>query len=191
MPTAEKSALRTRENGPRLYDAALIERILSEMSRGVSLRQICRAEGYPDESTVRQWAINDVEGFAARYAKAREAQMDAWADEILDISDDGSNDWKDRETKDGRIVRVLDDEHIQRSRLRVDARKWLMAKIAPKKYADRIEAVGAGGEPLIPADTPARELAKAVYAILQEAARPKIDGAVEDAETVEDGEDAK
>lgn len=130
---------------PTLYTPELAALICERMSRGLSLRQVCRSDDIPvDEVTVRGWAIQDVEGFSAPYAVAREAQMDAWADEILEVSDDGSNDWLDRELRDGRIERVVDTEHINRSRLRVDARKWIMSKIAPKKYGDKIQTEHSG-----------------------------------------------
>lgn len=58
------------------------------------------------------------------------------ADEIKEISDDGSNDWMER--NDGENVAwVANGEHIQRSRLRVDTRKWHLSKALPKIYGDR------------------------------------------------------
>jgi hypothetical protein len=59
------------------------------------------------------------------------------ADEIIDIADDGSNDWMERELESGKTIEVLNAEHVARSRLRVDARKWVAAKLKPKKYGDK------------------------------------------------------
>jgi hypothetical protein len=59
------------------------------------------------------------------------------ADEVLEIADDGSNDWMDKEAKSGRLMRTLDHEHVQRSRLRVDARQWLMERFAPDRFGPR------------------------------------------------------
>lgn len=64
--------------------------------------------------------------------------MEAWADEITEISDDGTNDWMTIK-RGGDEVDVPNNEVLQRSRLRVDTRKWLMSKIAPKKYGEKIE----------------------------------------------------
>jgi hypothetical protein len=61
------------------------------------------------------------------------------ADELLEISDDASNDWMARRAKSGDIESVPDNEAVQRSRLRVDTRKWLMGKLKPKKYGDKIQ----------------------------------------------------
>lgn len=73
--------------------------------------------------------------------RAREAQADLLAEQILQIADDGTND---TQTDDEGRVRV-DQDVIARSRLRVDARKWLASKMAPKKYGDKIEHTGADG----------------------------------------------
>jgi hypothetical protein len=81
------------------------------------------------------WTTSTV--FFAHYARARDLGADAIADEILEISDDRSNDWMDRSLPDGSVKREPDHEHINRSRLRVDTRKWLLAKMAPKRYGDR------------------------------------------------------
>jgi hypothetical protein len=82
--------------------------------------------------------VNDTEGFSDRYARAREAQQLHYADEIVEIADDGSNDWIEREHENGRVDVVPDREHISRSSLRVDTRKWLMARLARKTFGDKI-----------------------------------------------------
>lgn len=100
----------------------------------------------PSQPTVFKW-LGQQEDFAKQYARAREAQADALADEIVDISDDGSRDYfKD---SDGQIV--VNHDHIARSRLRVDARKWIASKLKPKKYGEKLstELTGADGGPVI------------------------------------------
>lgn len=112
------------------------------MSGGESLRSICRDAHMPDESTVRGWVIDDREGFSPRYARAREMQVEHWADEILEIADDGTGDaWVG---DDGRPV--VNHDHIKRSALRVDARKWLMSKLVPKRYGDKVQTEVSGPE---------------------------------------------
>src|SRR5260370_29653217 len=69
-----------------------------------------------------------------RYARAREEQADKLFREIIEIADDASGDYVT--TSDGK--RIVDHENIRRSRLRVDARKWAAARLAPKKYGDRV-----------------------------------------------------
>jgi hypothetical protein len=130
---------------PVTHTAELAEKICERLSGGESLRSICRDEAMPDERTVRRWALDDREGFSPQYARAREAQAHALADELLEIADDGSNDWMVREGKT-----ELNSEHVQRSRLRSDTRKWLLSKMLPKVYGDKMQHTGADDEPLFP-----------------------------------------
>lgn len=90
------------------------------------------------------WVVDD-QTFAEHYARAKLAQADYFAEEILAIADEGSNDWMQREVEAGRIITVPDHEHINRSKLRVDARRWLMSKMAPKKYGDVLRHTDADG----------------------------------------------
>ncbi len=108
--------------------------IIEQLSEGKSLRSICEQPDMPTEALVRKWARLDAD-FGSQYAHAREAGMDAMADEILAIADETSLDTKT--TADGKTV--VDQEAINRSRLRVDARKWIMSKIAPKTYGDKLD----------------------------------------------------
>ncbi len=124
----------TKRGRPTLYTEALVHEVCERMAAGESLRQICTDEHMPSDAAVRGWAIDDVDGFAARYARAREAYADAIFDEAIEIADDSSGDWT--EDKDGK--KVVDHENVQRSRLRVDTRKWAAAKLAPKKYSDKL-----------------------------------------------------
>lgn len=122
---------------PSMHTPEMASEICRRLANGESLRQICRTPGMPDESTVREWARNDHEGFSPHYERARELQLDAWADEQIDIADDGSNDWIEREHRDGRIEVVPDREHIQRSTLRISVRQWIMERTAPKRFGPR------------------------------------------------------
>jgi hypothetical protein len=59
-----------------------------------------------------------------------------WAHEIIEIADDSSGDFIINE----RGERAVDHENINRARLKVDARRWLLSKILPKRYGDRVQA---------------------------------------------------
>jgi len=122
---------------PTDYRQETVDLICERIADGESLREICKADDMPARSVVFRWLSIHRE-FADQYARAREAQADALADEIQDIADDGQNDWMIRNGDDdeGAGWRV-NGEHIQRSRLRIDARKWMASKLAPKKYGDR------------------------------------------------------
>lgn len=129
---------------PSEFTPDVAAQICAELVEGKSLRAICRQESMPGLTTVFKW-LKDFPDFANQYAHAREAQADTLADEITDIADDCSKDYYDRPTKDGETERVVDTEHINRSRLRVEARKWIASKLKPKKYGD-IKEVQLSGE---------------------------------------------
>ncbi len=134
---------------PSRYTDALAADLCGRLASGESLRAICRDEAFPAESTVRGWVVDDYNGFSAQYARARDIGLEVMADEILEISDDGSNDWMERFDKDGESNGwKLNGEAVLRSRLRVDSRKWLLSKMAPKKYGDRLQHTGEGGGPI-------------------------------------------
>ena len=67
-------------------------------------------------------------------------QADALFDEILDIADDGDNDWMERKGEDGQSLGWRENgEALRRSALRVDARKWMAGKLQPKKYSEKMQ----------------------------------------------------
>jgi hypothetical protein len=132
---------------PSEYTEELAAKICSKLAEGKTLRAVCRIDGMPPESTVRRWALDDFNGFAAQYARAREIGYHSMADETLDIADDGTNDVIHDE--DGHETTNYDV--IARSRLRVDTRKWLLSKALPKVYGEKIsqEVSGPDGAPIV------------------------------------------
>lgn len=136
---------------PSVYSPEVASEILDRIAEGESLRSICKDERFPARSTINHWVIDDVDGFSIRYARAREMQAHALAEDTLEISDDGTNDWMKRNDPSNPGYDA-NGEHLQRSRLRVDARKWIAARILPKVYGDKIsqEVTGKDGAPLIP-----------------------------------------
>lgn len=134
---------------PSDYSEEIATDICALIIEGYTLRQIEAKEGFPSKTTICRWLASNTE-FRDQYARAREHQAECMADDILDISDDGSNDWVERENSDGTTYEAINHEHISRSKLRVDSRKWLMSKFAPKKYGDKVtnEHTGADGGPI-------------------------------------------
>ena len=108
----------------KMTEAAWQE-ILDRLCEGENLTQICRDENLPSRPQVYWW-LNRDKDMAAQYARAKEAGMEAWEDELLRIADDPDGDY-------------------QRDRLRIDTRKFLMMKIKPQKYADVHRNVHVGG----------------------------------------------
>ena len=118
------------------------EALFSHLEDGGSLRGFCAMDGNPSRTTVHKWLRNN-EPFANHYAAARARGMDTWAEEIVEIADESGLDVIGVNLNTGQPV--VDGEAIARSRLRVDARKWIMSKLAPKKYGEKVE-VEHGGE---------------------------------------------
>ena len=137
-----------------LYTEEVAFEVCERLARGEPLIQMCRTSPHlPNRNTILGWVADNREGFAGRYVRARELGIDAIAEEIIDISDDASNDWMKREGKDEESPGYIQNgEHVQRSRLRVDARKWLLSKWMPQKYGDRssVEMTGKDGKDLVP-----------------------------------------
>lgn len=135
---------------PTGYSDGLAFRICQRVFNGEGLREVCRDSEMPTRSMIYRW-LQDNESFRDQYTHAREGLLDYWAEDIVEISDDGRNDWMERrsESEKGAGVQngyVLNGEHVQRSKLRVDSRKWLLSKLAPKKYGDKIETTVEGGD---------------------------------------------
>lgn len=104
-----------------MIDQETKDRICSQIAEGRSLRAVLREdEGMPASSTVFK-ALTLDKDFAEQYGRAREAQADALFDEILEIADD-------KTTPD-----------TNRSRLMVDARKWMAGKLRPKVYGEKMD----------------------------------------------------
>ena len=149
-----------------MYDAAIASAICERIAKGESLRGICEDAEMPAASTVFKW-LNEQPSFSEQYARAREAQADTIFDEILDIADDARNDWMERRGEEDAGWQA-NGEHIQRSKLRIDARKWMAGKLRPKKYGEKIDIEHSGAMD-IKGEAEPRQIARAVLALLSEA----------------------
>lgn len=138
-PKDAKDAAPVKQGRPSDFTLDLAEEIceaLASTPRG--LDWICaRNEGFPSARTVNRWlAVH--EEFRQNYAHARERQADLLFDECLEIADDTSSDTK-MVGREGAETEACDSEWISRSKLRVDTRKWMAGKLAPKKYGDKVD----------------------------------------------------
>ncbi len=119
---------------PLLYDPPTTKALIcAKMIAGKSLRAICREDEMPSKQVVLKWLAED-ETFATLYAQAREAMTDEWFEEIRDVAFDESEDPNSR-------------------RVKMDALKWTVSKLAPRKYGDKLAhehgGTGPGGAILI------------------------------------------
>ena len=130
----------------QIYDPAdYIDDIVDRLSSGETLRSIYRTPNYPSNQVIYTWANNDPI-VAERIARARELSADVIAETVLDIADDATNDYMeqlaestDEHEQSKAASWKLNGEHVQRSKLRVEARLKLLAKWQPKKYGERLE----------------------------------------------------
>lgn len=119
---------------PSIYTPELADFICEKIATSTSgLRRLCAENPeLPDQTTINEWRFKNHQ-FSLQYTKAKQVQSELLAEECLDISDDDSRDVK--YTKDG--DEVFNTEFAARSRIRIDTRKWLASKLAPKIYGDK------------------------------------------------------
>lgn len=122
---------------PSTYSQELADAICERLAEGESLRAVCRDDGMPNISTVLRWVIR-MDEFRAQYARARDIGLDVMADEMLNIADTTVEGVRREESADGSVKEVREDM-LGHRRLQVDARKWYLSKLAPKKYGERSE----------------------------------------------------
>ena len=108
-----------------------ITEVLTQMREGKSLRQASKMAGVARQ-TFLDWVDKDQE-LSGQYARARSDMIDKIADDIMTIADEDLIP-----TGEGKV----DSAMVQKQRLRVDTRKWLLSKLAPKKYGDKLELSG-------------------------------------------------
>ena len=124
---------------PTLYTDELADVMFSRIMSGESVNSICKDDDMPDKATFFRWLRTHQE-FRDNYEVATSERSDALFEEMLDIADDGTNDWMEKHDKDGNCIGyVVNGEAIQRSRLRIDVRKFHASKLKPKKYGDKQE----------------------------------------------------
>jgi len=134
---ATKRIERTKTAKPERDKDAICQTVLQGMRDGLSAFKACQAAGVP-QSTFNRWVDADAK-LAEDYAHAREDLIERMANDVLELADsevpetgDGKRDW----------------QAIQQRKLQVDSRKWLLSKLAPKKYGDRLELAGDKENPL-------------------------------------------
>jgi len=120
---------------PTRYSDEIADRICGSLVEGESLRSICTEMGFGLRMVFR-W-LEDHEYFKQQYARARQVQAEVWADEIVQISNKPNVGIRTKTTDRG--TEVIEGDNVERSKLQVDARKWVAAKLLPKKYGDHTE----------------------------------------------------
>ena len=147
------------------YDAAgSIGEFCEHVAKGGHMAGFCEGRGLPYK-TVSDWVYKNPDR-AAMYARAREERADFLFDEIIAISDETEVEAR-YQNEDVKLV--LDATAVARNRLRVDTRKWMLSKMLPKVYGDKVtqEHTGAGGGPITMAAVDLKNLSDAELANMQ------------------------
>lgn len=126
---------RTKPGSPER--PVIAEKVIKAMDSGMSCFKACQQVGISMQTFTR-WAEEDA-AIAEAYARAKENFIERIANEVMELSDadvgeqpDGRKDWA----------------AVQKHKLQVDTRKWLLSKLAPKKYGDKLELSGDADNPL-------------------------------------------
>jgi hypothetical protein len=138
------------------YSEEIADAIIERLKNGESLKSICSTDDMPDEAAVRDWASNQGEiglSFGPRYVRAREAGWLKLADELEDLADGSSLG-----------ERRFEPGVVQRHRLQIDTRRWMLSKMLPKVFGDKLDLTS-GDKPL--QQVGSLDLAKAMLAALQ------------------------
>ncbi len=127
---------------PSDYTQEKADRICEKLSQGISLRTICLDENMPALATIFNW-MRTQKGFVEQYARAKEESADALYEETQDIADESLSGANSADPKSAGAV-------VQAYRLRVDTRKWMMSKMKPKKYGDKLDMTTNGKDLPVP-----------------------------------------
>lgn len=144
---SHKAKTQTKAGSPDRKKIA--DLVFAGMRSGMSAFKACQAAGV-NQSTFNLWLNQDAE-LAAEYARAREDLIELLANETMAIADQAFEEIEEQAVgKDGKPV-VLKKKvpvDVQRAKLQVDTRKWLLSKLAPKKFGDKLELTGDPDRPL-------------------------------------------
>jgi len=127
------------------YDKELVfKSILSEIEEGASLRSVLSKEGMPVRSTFFEW-LKDSEEKSNHYAKSIEARADSMFDEMLEIAYTTESGETVKTTMNG--IETTTSDMLGHRRLKIDTLKWVLSRMNPKKYSDKLDLT-TGGEKL-------------------------------------------
>ncbi len=113
--------------------------ICEELEKGHSLRSILRRENMPSSRTFFKW-IDESEEKVKQYERSVELRSEFLFDEIIEIADKQGEDVSEDENGN----QVINHNIVQRNRLQIDARKWALSKMLPKKFGDKIQQEHSG-----------------------------------------------
>jgi hypothetical protein len=128
-PTPRLYAPPPTDDHPGKYPSEVIDDILRRVSHGETLTQACNSNpDFPSPPTVIDWVHENRHNLAERYARARDRQLERWADDLVDTSAEA----------------MRTPEKAPGARLVLDAKKFLLSKLKPQVYGDKLDVTSAG-----------------------------------------------
>ena len=118
--------------GKPIYTPELAQKVLEALARTGSLRAVCRETGLARE-TIIKWVVDDINGFALAYARAKDLGIDELVDETLDISNTPLMGEETTVKADGG-VEVKTGDMLGHRKMQIETRRWLAERMAPKRY---------------------------------------------------------
>lgn len=118
----------------------IIDDVCSEIENGKSLRASLCMPNMPARKTFLEWIDNN-EKYRNQYARACDDRAETIFEDILKIADTTENDII--EMDDGKTF--INHDVINRAKLRIDSRKWMLGKMNPKKYGDKMDLSSSDG----------------------------------------------
>ncbi|WP_449261990.1 terminase small subunit-like protein [Escherichia coli] len=151
---ADKEPAAKKTGRPHGYTEEKALEICELVADGQSINKISKMPGMPNRSTILKW-FRDVPEFSTMYARAKEIGFEVLADEIIDLADAEVN---------------TDKDQLRRHQLMIDTRKWLLAKLQPRKYGERVtqEIVGNKEEAPVQIEVMKEEIARIVQEVEDE-----------------------
>lgn len=112
---------------PQQYNEELAKRICQKIACGESLRSICANQDMPARGTVIRWVLTkDNKGFRDQFDAACQGRAELWAEELVDLAD------------------ATDPGEVQKAKLKIETRKWVMSKLLAQRYGDKLEVKQTG-----------------------------------------------
>lgn len=124
-----------KKGRPEIWDPLWADKICERLANGDSLRTVCKDPQMPGMTTVFKW-LREHDEFAKQYARATEERAEAFAEDILVDAENAPN-----------VVLGIDksdNARVNAVKIKIDTKKWLMAKMKPKKYGEKLDLTSDG-----------------------------------------------
>lgn len=128
---SENEPIKNLGGRPSEFTQEIADKICAELSIGKSLRTVCKAEDMPSLQTIFNW-FRTQKGFVEQYALAKEQGSEAWHEELADLGDQAIEHAYKADPKAANAV-------VSAVKLKADNIKWMMSKMKPKKYGDKLD----------------------------------------------------